>query len=177
MRTWQRRDCRSTSPVPLRRFGLSRKGGATSRRRRSGWWRRKPPAGCSRWSSFLLLSLVRPLALVFVNGGGRLSGSHSPHLGSRRTRLRRNCAHRHRLHTIGLETFGAAVDLVVDLTTDREGLRPQNGRSALRGQARRRSGCRARSAMQIGRTSASRPGGRVRTCQDPWPPSMTPVTT
>ena len=31
--------------------------------------------------------------------------------------------------------------------------------------------------MQIGRTSASRPSGRVRTCQDPGSPSMTPVTT
>ena len=31
MRTWQRRNCRSTSPVPLRRFGASRKRGATSR--------------------------------------------------------------------------------------------------------------------------------------------------
>ena len=45
MRTWRHRNCRSTSPVPLRRFGLSRERGATSRPRRSGWWRRKRHQG------------------------------------------------------------------------------------------------------------------------------------
>ena len=72
---------------------------------------------------------------------------------------------------------GGGGDPVVDLTTDREGLRPQNGRSALRGQARRRSGCPSEVTDADRRTSSPRPSGRVSTCQDPARPSTTPVTT
>ena len=113
MRTWQRRNCRSTSPVPLRRFAVSearRHPAATVRMVAA-----EAAIRCSRWSSFLLLSLVRPL-LWFSStaaAGSRIALAAS---GFAADTARRNCAHRHRLHTIGLETFGAAVDLVVDLT-------------------------------------------------------------